>query len=140
MTETIESLLQAILAALQDLRDPEVGESMPLAKVSKLVEALRGAIAAYERPLGPLGVVLEGGMLSAVITDDERLRGTEVRVIDYDVEGAADDELILVPQLPGDEGERSKAVVSACSVVSPEINFAETCRRFDRLVQSVDRQ
>src|SRR6188474_2457985 len=98
MNEELKSLLQEVLAVLQwGLREPKAGEAMPQANINQLVQAVRDAIASYDRPLGPLGVVLEGGMLSAVITDDDRLRGTEVRVIDYDVDGTAEHEMIPVP-------------------------------------------
>jgi hypothetical protein len=135
----MKTTLRDVLAALEwGLREPKAGEHLPFPDIDQLIGAVRRAIASSERPFGPLGVVLEGGLMSAVITDDARLRGTEVVLIDYDVEGVDENELIPVPQFFGDDGKRSKAVMSAFAVIPPEIDFAETCKRFDRVCASVD--
>lgn len=47
---------------------------------------------------GPIAVVIEGGIVQAICTDDEQLQGVDVLVIDYDTEGADESELTDVPQ------------------------------------------
>jgi hypothetical protein len=142
MTMTYEEMrntLQDVLSALQwGLREPKAGELMPVRNADELVDVVRRALASCEQPFGPLGVVLEGGLMSSVISDDKRLRGTEVVVIDYDVEGADESELIPVPQSTGDDSENSKAVISAFTVIPPGIDFAETCERFERACAAVE--
>jgi hypothetical protein len=46
--------------------------------------------------LGSIAVTLEGGTVQDVVTDDQRLHGIDVMVIDYDTDGA--DETYDVPQ------------------------------------------
>ena len=60
-------------------------------------------------PVPYVAVVLEGGLVQAVVTDQPAMQGISVLVIDYDDEGADDDELTTVPQ---DGGGVSDAVVS----------------------------
>jgi hypothetical protein len=38
--------------------------------------------------LGPIAVAIEGGAVQDVVTDDKRLHGLDVLVIDYDIDGA----------------------------------------------------
>jgi hypothetical protein len=48
-----------------------------------------GSIAATSRSdLGPIAITLEGGTVQDVVTDDKRLCGVDVMVIDYDTDGA----------------------------------------------------
>ena len=54
-------------------------------------------------------VTLNGGLVQGISTDDPKLVGHEVVVIDYDVEGAAPDE---VDQIPQGGGETQDAAVS----------------------------
>ena len=46
--------------------------------------------------LGPIVITLEGGTVQDVVSDDKRLRGIDVMIIDYDTDGA--DETYDVPQ------------------------------------------
>jgi hypothetical protein len=46
--------------------------------------------------LGPIAVTMEGSAVQDVVTDDARLRGLDVLIIDYDTDGAA--ETYDVPQ------------------------------------------
>ena len=48
-----------------------------------------------------IAVVLEGGLVSAVVTDNAELLGTGVVIIDYDTEGADEDEITAVVQPDG---------------------------------------
>ena len=48
-----------------------------------------------------IAVVLEGGLVQAVVTDDPALRGIDVFVIDYDTEGCDETELCQVRQSDG---------------------------------------
>jgi hypothetical protein len=38
--------------------------------------------------LGPLAISIEGGMVQDAVSDDKRLHGLDVLVIDYDTDGA----------------------------------------------------
>jgi hypothetical protein len=49
----------------------------------------------------PLIVVMDGGMISAVVSDDNRLVGMPVDIIDYDTDGAEDEDLVAVHQGDG---------------------------------------
>lgn len=72
---------------------------------SRLHEALQGRA---RRELAPrLAVVIEGGLVQAVVTDqlDCFSPYLEVQVIDYDTDGVDDEDLILVPQGDGSTSE-----------------------------------
>lgn len=45
-----------------------------------------------------LAIVIEGGVISAVVTDSDRFEGCKVLVIDYDVEGADPDDVVAIFQ------------------------------------------
>lgn len=60
-------------------------------------------------PMPFVAVVLEGGLVQAVVTDQPAMQGIGVLIIDYDDEGADLDELTIVPQ---EDGGESDAVVS----------------------------
>ena len=55
-------------------------------------------------------ITLEGGLVQGISSDDPKLVGEEVVVIDYDSEGADADEVEQVPQDEG--GETEDAVIS----------------------------
>lgn len=72
---------------------------------SRLDEALQGRA---RRELAPrLAVVIEGGLVQSVVTDqlDCFSPYLEVQVIDYDTDGVDDEDLILVPQGDGSTSE-----------------------------------
>ena len=56
-----------------------------------------------------IAVVLEGGLVSAVVTDNPDLLGTSVVVIDYDIEGVYGEEEIMHVVQP--DGKTSAACV-----------------------------
>lgn len=61
-------------------------------------------------PLGPVAIVIEGGLVSSVCTKDKRLHGVQIAVIDYDADGMDDDEIETVLQGDGTESEASVRV------------------------------
>ena len=50
-------------------------------------------------------ITVEGGLVQGVSSDDPKLVGAEVVVIDYDAEGADPDEVEKVPQGGGETAE-----------------------------------
>ncbi|HRY01557.1 MAG TPA: hypothetical protein P5256_00405 [Beijerinckiaceae bacterium] len=50
-------------------------------------------------------VVLEGGLVSCVVSNDTRMIGTNFVIVDYDTDGADQDELLAVPQEDGSMAE-----------------------------------
>lgn len=73
-----------------------------------------------------LAVVVEGGLVIGIVTDDERLKGTKVMVIDYDVEGCEESEITKVPQgadLPVSD-DSSDAWARLTTITQAEINLA----------------
>lgn len=59
----------------------------------------------------PIYVVIEGGIVQAVCTHDEALIGRQFVIVDYDIEGAEDDQLHTVKN-GGGEGVDAQAWVS----------------------------
>jgi hypothetical protein len=53
-------------------------------------------------------ITIEGGLVQSVSSDDPRLVGEAVAVIDYDAEGADPEEIHQVPQ---GEGETAEATI-----------------------------
>jgi hypothetical protein len=61
---------------------------------------------AEDAPKPKLAIVLEGGLVQCVVSDQpEMFAGLEVLTIDYDTDGADDDEISTVPQADGTEEE-----------------------------------
>ena len=56
-----------------------------------------------------LVLTVEGGLVQGISSDDPRLVGKKVVVIDYDAEGADPDEIVQVPQ---GKGETADATIS----------------------------
>lgn len=68
-------------------------------------ESAKRIIAALNKltaPLGPFGVVIEGGVMQAIISDDPRMKQAVAVVIDYDNEGTPESELTPVKQSDGE--------------------------------------
>lgn len=78
--------------------------------LSRYRSALQGSAPDGDQ-LPALAVVLEGGLVSAVVTRDAKFVGMPVHVIDYDVEGADWQECAMVEQTPGKPESESLAVV-----------------------------
>jgi hypothetical protein len=75
----------------------------------------------------PLAIVLEGGLVQDVLTANPKMFG-DVVVIDYDTEGADDDEITKVPQGKG-KCKDCDAIVHLPEIGKPKIDIAETIRR-----------
>jgi hypothetical protein len=54
-------------------------------------------------------IAIDGGLVQSVSSDDPRLVGEAVAVVDYDAEGADPEEVVKVPQ---GEGDTEDAAVS----------------------------
>jgi hypothetical protein len=81
--------------------------------------------------LGPIAITLEGGTVQDVVTDDKRLCGIDVMVIDYDTDGA--DETYDVPQKSrnGEITEIATACLSDRAISAASgIELSEVWRRF----------
>lgn len=50
-------------------------------------------------------IVLEGGLVSAVVSHDPAIVGLEVAIIDYDTDGADETEITELAQADGDTAE-----------------------------------
>jgi hypothetical protein len=78
--------------------------------------------------LGPLGVVVEDGIVQFVVSNDTRLLTTDVLVIDYDTDGV--EATYSVPQIPATEYV-PRATLYDMQVKQPTgIDFADLWRRF----------
>lgn len=83
--------------------------------------ALREVQKVLTQPDPHLGIILQGGIVQAIVSDQsERLEDWKVMVIDYDTESTPEEDLINVPQ--GD-GSDSKAWVYLDSVNPPAIDL-----------------
>ncbi len=58
---------------------------------------------AAHHPAPVIAIALEGGVVQSVVTDDTRLHGIAVLVIDYDTDGADEADLRLIEQRKGGE-------------------------------------
>lgn len=76
-----------------------------------------------------IAIVLEGGLVQAVVTDDNSLKaGTEVMIVDYDIDGA--DDLVDVKSLIADRGTY-KAYVRLIAAEKAEIDLADCARQLE---------
>ena len=53
-------------------------------------------------------ITIEGGLVQGISSDEPKLVGRQVVVIDYDAEGADADEVVAVPQ---DQGKTEEATI-----------------------------
>ena len=82
--------------------------------LDRAIKSLDRAIADTPRqPAGPIVITVEGGLVQGISSDDPKLVGKKVTVIDYDSEGADADEIEHVPQ---GKGETEEATISAHEV------------------------
>jgi hypothetical protein len=78
---------------------------------------------AEDAPKPKLAIVLDGGLVQCVVSDrPEMFAGLEVLTIDYDTDGADDDELSSVPQAGGTDEE---AVVGWHDITQATINLRD---------------
>lgn len=113
--------------------DFETGERLPYPgdwrKANDLIAAEHGdgswgeyEITSHHVEIGSLAVILDGGLVQGVVTDGNVMVGGEVTVIDYDTDGADDDEVTAIEQ--GD-GNVADAFVSTWAVVAAGIVLPE---------------
>ena len=75
-----------------------------------------------------LAIVIEGGLVQAVVTDRPEAIRVNVRIIDYDTDGASDDELSEVPQGDG----------SFCDAVVDHRDLTEAAIDLHHIVDKTD--
>ena len=56
-----------------------------------------------------IAIVLEGGLIQGIYTDDDSLRDVDVMVIDYDTDGAEPVSLVMIPQTGDYEDQEAYA-------------------------------
>ena len=77
------------------------------------------------RPAPYLGIVLQGGIVQAIVSDQpELMTDWKVMVIDYDTESTPEEDLISVPQ---SDGSDSKAWAYLDSVTQTAIDLKAVC-------------
>lgn len=82
-------------------------EAMVMASASDADTLKRSEITAQEQEAEErrILVAIEGGLVTAVCTDDKSLRDLSVAVIDYDTEGADPEDVHTIPQSRGEPAE-----------------------------------
>ncbi|MBK1871589.1 hypothetical protein [Taklimakanibacter albus] len=104
-----------VLLSLPERVDP--GEPFPAGECPKCK-----SLCHVEQALPILAIVVEGGIVQAVVSDKPGLvKLRDLMVIDYDAEGADLDEISLVPQEGGTDAE---AIVVSHSISLARINLA----------------
>lgn len=99
-------------------------EAMSDEEIDVLCERLNTS-SAIRKPT--IAVVVEGGMVTAIISDEPTQIGRVV-VIDYDRDGVEDDELCPIRQ---DDGREELAIVRSEGVITPDIDLAGAVRWLD---------
>jgi hypothetical protein len=90
------------LSVLRTIETSLVIGSMKESEIQKV--ALREVQRVLNRPAASLGVVLQGGIVQAIVSDQpESMTDWKVMVIDYDTESTPDEELVGVPQSDGSD-------------------------------------
>lgn len=73
-----------------------------MVRAQQLAERIRDALNAGGSPgKRRIAVVIDGGLLQDVITDDPSLEDVEVACIDYDTEGGDEEDIVMVDQGSG---------------------------------------
>jgi hypothetical protein len=112
LPQTPLSFLRTIEASLVigSMRESEI-QKVALSEVQRILN----------RPAPYLGIVLQGGIVQAIISDQPELMADwKVMVIDYDTESTPDEDLVSVPQ---SDGSDSKAWVYLDSVTQIAIDL-----------------
>jgi hypothetical protein len=80
-------------------------------------------------PFGPLGVVIEDGIVQFIVSNDLRLDGLDVLVVDYDIDGA--DETYDVKLIPPPPDHTPEAVLyDAQAKPATGIDFVDLWHKF----------
>jgi hypothetical protein len=77
---------------------------------------------------GPLAIAIEDGCVPHALTNDQRLCGLDVLVVDYDTDGA--EETYHVPQKPGSECTPEAVLYDQEVGLATEIDLDDLWRRF----------
>jgi len=104
VTYSATEALAAITARLNGVfDDPRLLRLGPLADtVDDIKRILAAAPQPTEASASPaFAVVMEGGLVQCLVTQNPAGVGTPYVIVDYDVDGADDDELVTVPQRDG---------------------------------------
>lgn len=74
-----------------------------------------------------IAVVLEGGLVQSIVSDEPALIGRSVLMIDYDTDGTDEEDLVAVPQ---GEGRHSWAAYTHFAVIeAPRIDLPKAWKR-----------
>jgi len=112
MPQTPLSVLRTIEASLVigSMKEPEI-QKVALSEVQRILN----------RPAPYLGIILQGGIVQAIVSDQPELMADwKVMVIDYDTESTPDEDLVNVPQ---SDGSDSKAWAYLDSVTQTAIGL-----------------
>ncbi len=116
MPQTPLSVLRTIEASLVigSMKESEI-QKVALSEVQRILN----------RPAPYLGIVLQGGIVQAIVSDQPELMADwKVMVIDYDTESTQDEDLVSVPQ---SDGSDSKAWAYLDSVTQTAIDLKAVC-------------
>lgn len=116
MPQTPLSVLRTIEASLVigSMKEPEI-QKVALSEVQRILN----------RPAPYLGIILQGGIVQAIVSDQPELMADwKVMVIDYDTESTPDEDLVNVPQ---SDGSDSKAWAYLDSVTQTAIGLKAVC-------------
>jgi hypothetical protein len=116
MPQTPLSVLRTIEASLVigSMKEPEI-QKVALSEVQRILNL----------PAPYLGIILQGGIVQAIVSDQPELMADwKVMVIDYDTESTPDEDLVNVPQ---SDGSDSKAWAYLDSVTQTAIGLKAVC-------------
>lgn len=117
--ETKPEMPQTPLSVLRTLEASLVIGSIKESEIQQV--ALSEVQRVLNRPAPHLGIVLQGGIVQAIVSDQPELMADwKVMVIDYDTESAPDEDLVSVPQ---SNGSGSKAWSYLDSVTQTAIDL-----------------
>lgn len=106
------------LGLLRGMRDDENGDDieddlLENDDLDALIERIEAGPLDVKPPEKPrLAIVLEGGLVSNIVSDGD-LVGLPVAIVDYDIEGATEDE---VDEIDFTDGSTDQAVISMTAV------------------------
>jgi hypothetical protein len=84
-----------------------------------------------ELDLGPLAITIEGGAVQDAVSDDKRLHGLNLLVVDYDIDGAEYTYNVTQKNHKGETDGVSEAVVTDAAVCAASgIDLAELWHNF----------
>lgn len=105
----------------------EMDDTIQPERAGLALDVLAGRPLAKRKPDGQGGngivVTVEGGLVQGVSTDDPRLVGRRVTVIDYDFECADPDEVEQVPQAAGATGGATISLHAVGVLAKPVAEF-----------------